>query len=86
LSAHGIGVSQSKVDAVVQARRPESASEVRSFLGLMNFVARFIPDLATKAEPLHRSLHKDTKFKWGPEQEKSFNQLKQSLVDASNLG
>lgn len=85
LSAHGIGVSQSKVDAVVQARRPKSASEVISFLGLVNFVARFIPDLATKVEPLHRSLHKDTKFKWGPEQEKSFNQLKQSLVDASNL-
>ena len=85
LSAHGIGVSQSKVDAVVQARRPESTSEVRSFLGLVNFVARFIPDLATKAVPLHRLLHKDAKFRWGPEQEKSFNQLKQSLVDASNL-
>jgi hypothetical protein len=62
LSAHGIGVSQSKVDAVVQARKPESASEVRSFLGLVNFVARFIPDLATKAEPLHRLLQKDTKL------------------------
>jgi hypothetical protein len=85
LSAHGIGVSQSKVDAVVQARRPESTSEVRSFLGLVNFVARFIHDLATKAVPLHRLLHKDAKFRWGPEQEKSFNQLKQSLVDASNL-
>ena len=85
LSAHGIGVSQSKVDAVVQARRPESTSEVRSFLGLVNFVARFIPDLATKAVPLHRLLHKDAKFRWGPEQEKSFNQLKQSLVVASNL-
>lgn len=85
LSAHGIGVSQSKVDAVVQARRPESPSEVRSFLGLVNFVARFIPDLSTQAEPLHRLLHKDIKFKWGPEQDKSFNQLKQSLVDASNL-
>jgi hypothetical protein len=32
-----------------------------------------------------RLLHKDTKFRWGPEQEKSFNQLKQSLVVASNL-
>jgi hypothetical protein len=52
-----------KVDAVVQARKPESASEVRSFLGLVNFVARFIPDLATKPEPfLHRLLQKDTKL------------------------
>lgn len=81
LSVHGIGVCQSKVDA----RRPESASEVKSVLGLVNFVARFIPNLAIKAEPLHRLLHKGTRFRWGPEQETSFNQLKHSLFDASNL-
>ncbi|XP_063411616.1 uncharacterized protein K02A2.6-like [Mytilus trossulus] len=36
LSEHGIGVSQSKVEAIVNARRPESVSEIRSFLGLVN--------------------------------------------------
>lgn len=45
LSDQGIGPTSSKVEAVKNARRPESASEVRSFLGLINFSARFIPDL-----------------------------------------
>ncbi|XP_063412611.1 uncharacterized protein K02A2.6-like [Mytilus trossulus] len=85
LSEHGIGVSQSKVEAIVNARRPESVSEIRSFLGLVNFVGRFIPNLATVAEPLHRLLHKETKFQWGPEQNDSFEKLKKGLVDASNL-
>ena len=35
-----------KVKAVVEAREPESISEVRSFLGLVNYSGRFIPDLA----------------------------------------
>ena len=38
--------------AVSKARELENASEVRSFLGLVNFNARFIPGLATTAEPL----------------------------------
>ena len=48
LSARGRGPSQAKVEAVTEARQPESATEVRSFLGLMNFCARFIPELATE--------------------------------------
>ena len=52
LSKHGIGPTEEKVRAVKEATRPSSASEVRSFLGLVGFSSRFIPDFATKAEPL----------------------------------
>ena len=44
LSARGIGPTQAKVEAVTEARKPESVAEVRSFLGLVNFCARFIPN------------------------------------------
>ena len=52
LSSRGIGVAADKVKAVVEAREPESVSEVRSFLGLVNYSGRFISDLATLSEPL----------------------------------
>jgi len=42
------------VKAVVDAREPTNAAEVRSFLGLVNFTARFIPDLATVSAPLRQ--------------------------------
>ena len=41
-----------KVKAVADACEPTDAAEVRSFLGLVNFTARFIPDLATQSVPL----------------------------------
>ena len=44
LSDNGIGPAEDKVKAIVDAREPQSASEVRSFLGLANYNARFIPD------------------------------------------
>ena len=52
LSSRGMGVAADKVKAVVEAREPESVSEVRSILGLVNYSGRFISDLATLSEPL----------------------------------
>ena len=39
----GIGRIESHVEAVVMAREPQNAGKMRSFLGLVNFSARFIP-------------------------------------------
>ena len=83
LSARGIGPSQAKV--VTEARQPESAAEVRSFLGLVNFCARFIPDLATVSEPLRRLTRKDVHFSWGKEQEVAFSELKKRLAKTETL-
>ena len=54
LSADGISPSDDKISAVKFARELKSASEVRSFLGLVQFRARFIPNLATVSEPLRK--------------------------------
>ena len=86
LSAQGIGPSQAIVEAVTEARQPESAAEVRNFLGLVNFCARFIPDLATVSEPLRRLTRKDVHFSWGKEQEVAFNELKKRLAKTETLG
>src|SRR6218665_1564129 len=46
LSHHGIGPAADKVKAAAETRELENASEVKSFLGLVNFVARYIPDMS----------------------------------------
>ena len=74
-----------KVKAVVEARVPESVSEVRSFLGLVNYSGRFIPDLATLSDPLRRLTKKDVEFQWGPEQAEGFQKLKNELARAEIL-
>ena len=85
LSRHGIGPTEEKVRAVVEASHPTSVSEVRSFLGLVGFSARFIPDFATTAEPLRALCRKGENFEWGKEQETAFVKLKKELADSSML-
>ena len=86
LSDKGIGPAEDKVKAIVDAREPQSASEVRSFLGLANYNARFIPDFATVAEPLRRLTKKGVRFEFGEEQKNAFNELKRRLSSAETLG
>jgi len=85
LSEKGIGPTQSRVKVLQDAREPKNSSEVRSFLGLVNFSARYINDLATKAEPLRRLTQKNVPFKWEKEQQKAFDELKNSLTDVESL-
>ena len=85
LSEKGIGLTSAKAEAVKKAQRPKSASEVRSFSGLVSFSARFIDDLATKAELLRKLTRKNVAFKWQTEQEKAFKCLNEDLAQADSL-
>ena len=84
-SQHGIGIEEEKTRAVKEARKPTNASEVRSFLGLVNYSGRFIPQLATLSEPLRRLTCKNAKFIWTQEQEESFRLLKEKITNADVL-
>jgi hypothetical protein len=85
LSGDGITPTQDRVRAVAEARKPQSASEVRSFMGLVNFSARFIPNLATVAEPLRKLTRQSEPFEWGQAQDVAFQKLKDELSKADRL-
>ena len=82
---HGIGVDGDKVKAVLDERQPSNATEIRSFLGLVNFSSRFIPNLPTIAEPLRRLTRSGVKFQWENEQENAFKKLKELMAKACTL-
>ncbi len=83
LSEKGIGPTAERVRAVVEAREPENASEVRSFLGLAGYSSRFIPQFACISETSAQTDRRnDAKFHFGTEQKKAFKILKDKLAEA----
>ena len=64
LSEHGVGPTEEKVRAVRETEPPTSVAEVRSFLGLISFSSRFLPNFATTAEPLLKLTRQDAKWQW----------------------
>ena len=76
LSQDGIAKGP-KVNAVLKMPPPSNVTSLRSFMGSVQFYAKFLPsDFATVAEPLYRLMKKNTKWNWGSEQQKAFEQLK----------
>ena len=62
-------------DSLLKIERPCDKAEVRSFIGMVNFVSRYIPKFSTLLEPISKLLGKDIPFEWGPEQEVSFSKI-----------
>ena len=84
-SKDGIKITKERVKAIQDAKKPENVSEVRSFLGLVNFCGRYIKNLASIEEPLRRLTRKRVSWYWGPEQEKSFQELKYRLTSSESM-
>ena len=85
LSKKGIGPEDTKVHAVINARDPENPSELRSFLGLVNFCARFVPDLATEAEPLRELTRSKCQWIWDQRRQRAFKRVKELLASAETM-
>ncbi|WMV55422.1 hypothetical protein MTR67_048807, partial [Solanum verrucosum] len=64
VSAEGVKVDPSKLQAVVEWRPPKSPTEVRSFLGLAGYYRRFVKGFSIVASPLTKLLQKEVKFIW----------------------
>lgn len=86
LSENGIQPTSDKVESVKRFRAPRSVEEVSSFLGLVNYVSKFIPDLATVAEPLRLLTRNQSTFMWGEQQQNAFATLKNLLAEETTLG
>ena len=59
IDSEGLHKMQEKIEAVVNAPRPENASQLGSFLGLVNYYNRFLPNASTVLHPLHQLLRQD---------------------------
>lgn len=79
ISADGIKPDPRKIEAFSKLSPPTNPTGVRSVLGMINFAARFIPNLSAITKPLRDLTTKNVKWKWGKTEQHAFMKLKESM-------
>ncbi len=76
ISEKGLEPNPEKVAAVAQFPVPQNREQVKSFLGFITYLGKFIPDLATKTKPLRDLTSVKNVFVWNKPQQDCFDELK----------
>ncbi|CAG9126955.1 unnamed protein product [Plutella xylostella] len=85
IDSDGIRVDPEKVKPILKMIPPKDTSQLRSFLGMVNFYGKFIDKLSHTLAPLYELLKKDRVWVWGSEQMAAFDAVKQLLCNAQVL-
>ena len=77
--------AQSKVSAMVEMPAPTCKKQGQSFIGMVNYLSKFLVRLSELVEPI-RELSKDNvPFNWGPEHQEASNQMQKEIFRAPIL-
>ena len=60
-----------KVRAIQEATDPKDVTQLRSFLGILTYYGKFLPNLSSTLKPLYDLLGKDKKWIWGDKQKEA---------------
>ena len=77
----GIKPNKEKVKAILELKHPENQKQLKSFLGAIQYLAKFLPRLSEKTDRLRKLLKKDSVWNWGKQQEEDFKNIKEMLTE-----
>ena len=66
-------------------KHPENPKQLKSFLGEIQYLAKFLPRLSERTDKLRKLLKKNTEWKWETEQQKDFEKIKKMLTEEPAL-
>lgn len=87
ISQRGIQITKDRKDALKQVTLPKTSTQLKSFLGMMNFVRDFIPGVTEKAKSLYdlTSKSKHALVLWNEGAKRDFLQLREDIYEAVTL-
>ena len=85
IDAEGLHPVPDKVRAVQEAPEPRNVSELKSYIGLLSYYSKILPNLSTVLAPLYQLLRKDQPWMWKQPQVRAFKESKDLLLSSQVL-
>ncbi|XP_062698523.1 uncharacterized protein K02A2.6-like [Aedes albopictus] len=85
ITDEGLLPSPEKLSTIKDAKVPRNVTELKAYLGLVNYYNKFIPNLSSKLKCLYALLKKNAHFNWTNDCDKVFTESKENLLNANLL-
>ena len=85
LTSEGVKPDPKKKRAITNMQFPQSKNELRTFLGMVNYLRKFVPNLSDITAPLRELLEKDCKWYFDKVHKNAFNKWKSIITSDAVL-
>ncbi|UYV65312.1 hypothetical protein LAZ67_3003920 [Cordylochernes scorpioides] len=85
VSTEGIRPLESKVKAILDMPRPQDKKALQRFLGMVTYLAKFLPNLSDKTANMRLLLRKNELWVWNDLRDRDYRDLKLQLMSAPCL-
>jgi hypothetical protein len=85
LSCDGLKADLEKVRAVMDMKPPSNRNELRKFMGFIQYLVKFLPNLSQESAPLRHLLSNIVAWHWDEQKQHSFQKLKEMVTDTPVL-
>ena len=85
IDSKGVRATPKKVEAILEMKAPKDQTELRRFLGMVNQLSKFQPQIAELSKPLRDLLSSKNQWSWDTAQQHAFSALKKSLTTTPTL-
>ena len=85
IDGSGVHPTSQKVEVILKVPITQNSQQLRSFLGILHYYGKFLPNLSSLLHPLNQLLKSNAQWKWSSECQKTFEQAKSQLASAPIL-
>jgi hypothetical protein len=84
-SSNGMMIDPNRICAIINLKEPQNKKELQSILGIINYLRKYIPNLAEVSNPLRELLKSNVEFQWLETHTNTFNEIKKMIAEAPTL-
>ena len=85
INKDGVKADPRKTKAILEMPDPTDVAELRRFLGMVNYLGRYLQNLSTVLQPVTELLEKDRAWTWGLPHMSAVAKVKEMLTSAPTL-
>jgi len=81
----GVRPHPDKIKAINDMQPPTDKTELKGFMGMVNYLSKYVPHLSTLMSPLSALLKKDMSWAWDTPQQNAFEAVKKAMTSTGTL-